>query len=127
MATEGSNKLIAKFMGYEYRQGVALGGSWSRFFKIGGVFEESFPYAKYHNSWSWLMPVVEKINLIKEINVEFTIDKYCSGWIVWDKNNTGDLNMNQHYERDTSQPLIDNTYKSVIEFIKWYNCQELSS
>ena len=73
---------------------------------------------QYHESWNWLMPVVEKINTI-------TIDNY------------GEMNvMISAHEcligEDYYHPIVDikiepeksmkqMVYKAVVEFIKWYN------
>lgn len=73
----------------------------------------------YHESWDWLMPVVEKIehglppfedgNLI---NVTIGPTRYCS---IQDSN--GEL-----IEIITSEPTkIRTVYNAVVEFIEWYN------
>jgi hypothetical protein len=48
MNTTENNKLIAEFMGYPY------------FLSDSGV--DSWGDDEFHQSWDWLMPVVEKIN-----------------------------------------------------------------
>jgi hypothetical protein len=61
-AVQEGNKLIAKFMG---------GKTWNNDIFLFPVGEsplehqsEMAKYFKYHSSWDWLMPVVEKINEI---------------------------------------------------------------
>jgi hypothetical protein len=72
-------------------------------------------YAKYHTSWDWLMPVVEKINLINNeifgvtINGNKTTIEDCFG--------INELCI----ESDKNFSMILNTYDAVIEFIKWNN------
>ena len=55
---------------------------------------------KYHTSWDWLMPVVQKCY---KINNEENFDKLSDA---------------------VSTLSIDNTYKEVVEFIKKYNEDE---
>ena len=55
MTTTESNKLIAEFMGTEWHK---------EFFKSVCIISPSnIPY-KFHTSWEWLMPVVDKIELL---------------------------------------------------------------
>ena len=122
-----NNKLIAEFMGYKYYKKVLL--DWS---DCGGIYEwtdvfskipiltndyledeqryfqNGFPgkdYAKiiynpnYDGDWNQLMPVIEKILLIAtELN---DLEKFS---IITDQ-----------------VPYINEVYKAVVEFIKWYN------
>lgn len=95
---------------------------------------------KYHSSWDWLMPVVEKIENIsigrfaKQIKMDdcAPIDGYF--WFKTSKdiiriyanvyywNPEYDIEgLTQNFEGDTK---IEATYKAVIEFIKWYNQQK---
>lgn len=114
---ESKNKIIAEFMGYRYETGVSLSGSWSRYFKNGGTFEDSFPEAKYDTSWDWLMPVVEKIEAIPgayvDIHREATKVKFCpkeiSEWshTAWNQ-----------------ESKITHVYTAVTKFIEWYNSQK---
>ena len=94
MEISEGNKLIAEFMGLVYRNGYNYTG-WYK-----STTTEKFAYIicdterlKYHSSWDWLMPVIEKIegmsNYIrnkkiysydftfiedsKDVNVEFKI------------------------------------------------------
>jgi len=89
------NKLIAEFMG--------LVNSYSD--------KDYTKWMKYNSSWDWLMPVVEQIehlNYFVDINHWTSI--YKAEWET----------------RDCIVTVIDgtkfkNTYKAVVEFIKWYN------
>jgi len=106
MKIEESNKLIAEFMDIHPSQNV-------------GIRERH-----YDKDWNQLMPVVEKIMSIKNINFDMTIkfgveDDYCtlrtrekfnkaSNW-NWDL-----LVCEQNKGKET-------VYKTVVEFIKWYN------
>ena len=57
---------------------------------------------KYHTSWDWLMPVVQKIDdLFGESNdVDYWINRIHNAVLLFD---------------------IDNTYDAVVEFIKEHN------
>lgn len=110
------NELIAEFIGgenSEYHQeriyfkpdGFMGSGWWHR------------DYLKFDTSWDWIMPVVEKIEQIidskmKELGPEITDLNDPKGWRAWD------------YQRIDLSTKIDEVYKSVIEFIKWYNQQK---
>ena len=64
-------------------------------------------YSKYHTSWDWLMPVVRKI-------VEISCDE----------TDKCDVFMSNEYNSilDTIPlAIIEDSYKVVIEFIKYYN------
>ena len=76
-----NNKLIAEFMGSN------LNGleSWQ--------YEDEL---KYHTSWDWLMPVVQKCFEVAKHEDDFSV-------IIW------------------SLPYMDTTYDEVVEFIKQYN------
>ena len=79
MTTEEGNKIIAEFTGN------AFADDW---------------HLKYHSSWDWLMPVVEKCKTVK-------LKKYDYDWWL------------------IHSPLINvqikSTWLAVIEFINWYN------
>ena len=108
---EKDNKLIAEFMGFPTQTDVV--DDRTKAYYVGdiittdntdnenedGVFHPDD--MRFHNSWDWLMPVVEKI-LNKSDNDEL-IERFCA--------NTNHLNH-------------DATYKAVVEFIKFYNTKK---
>jgi hypothetical protein len=70
-----------------------------------GVYDPlRIEHLRYHDSWNWLIPVIEKI-----VNLGLTSDiKNCAG---------------QAY-KVSHEPIgneIPIHYKNVVEFIKWYN------
>lgn len=65
-------------------------------------------YYKFHKSWDWLMPAVEKIEKINEDNEDFIING--SACYVPDI-----------HKSITRLSKIKATYKGVIKFIKHYN------
>ena len=78
----------------------------------GGIkhFEGTPDMMKYHSSWDWLMPVVEKI---ESLGYDFSIDNCYVR--IWDGGQSD-------FEMTFSEPTkLLTTYFAVIEFIKWYN------
>jgi len=94
---------------------------------------------KYHCSWDWLMPVVEKIETttwkfplnLNELTLKrnlsfanvFIFQSFDSriefiGWSVFLELEGTGLRFGS-YEK--SQSKIEATYFAVVEFIKWYN------
>ena len=103
MNTTESNKLIAEFMGAQNNNPY---GEYELYgileFINDGLNEQHFFPLKdmrFHESWDWLMPVVEKC--LTELNDE---DNYYS--MLHDALFT--IN-------------IDEVYQSVINYILWYN------
>lgn len=87
-----------------------------------GKSSESQKYMlKYHYDWNWLMPVVEQINSIcvkngEELSNHSRAQEHLSNqldnplhWKSW----------SYHYIKLSTD--INNVYKQVVEFIKWYN------
>ena len=106
-----NNKLIAEFMGYKLMS-CNRGKAWDigksipskdHLFPIQGVLHTGNEL-KFHTSWDWLMPVINKIRSMDSTYEVEEVGKYD-----WD-------NEISHYEFD-----LDLTYESVVEFIKQYN------
>lgn len=70
---------------------------------------------KYHDSWDWLMPVVDKINgmgydvLILGNGIK-TLTHSCEI-----------TSTSAVYAAKAGDSLHETVYKAVVEFIKWYN------
>ena len=113
-----NNGLIADFMGKPRHQ------EYKTFFRVenedgsvGMVHAEDF---KYHTSWDWLMPVVQKISNMKEVEVEFTIgDRF-----VWVTAEFGDsVFFSGNNPEDKKEPMISKVYRGAVKFIEQYNNQ----
>ena len=110
------NKLIAEFMGIKIIQ--------SRYGCNHPLVTCPYPdYSnlKYHSSWDWLMPVVEKIenDLQDSFNVDIINKNQCE--IV---RNGNEFICGYGFET-IYHSKIKAVYYSVVEFIKWYNlCQK---
>lgn len=123
MNTLENNKLIAEFMNNWFEKTNRD----DTFIEIGinvprSSERESSLYwltdLEFHNSWDWLMPVVDKIeSIIFEENNFFNVTIggtiYC---VIQDSN--GEV-YDVSYEGEESKFKV--VYKAVIEFIKWYN------
>lgn len=79
---------------------------------------------RYHSDWSWLMPVVEKIETL-----------YDTG-IFYDGHRQPEVhNVRIYAKRGGSGTIvifygkskIETTYNAVVEFIKWYNLESLKN
>ena len=71
---------------------------------------------EYHESWDWLMPVVDNIDSIEVNGDTFAIDMFQTGCQVFRYSMyNGEIITTEGVNR------LDATYKAVIEFIKWYN------
>ena len=122
MIIEKGNILIAEFMGYTYgkvsgwvhgsRKGVYKKDEQNNLIEF--HLEEQI---KYHLSWSWLMPVVEKIESIGFCTrFDFNIDNGQTIYF-WDH---PDDNAIIHYN-EISLDKITAVWNSIIKFIQWYN------
>ena len=90
------NKLIAEFMGSEWHK------AW---FKDVCIISPSNISYKFHSSWDWLMPVVQKI---ESLGYVFTIQG--------GKAEFGE--MISKPQCFTSKDKLSSTYDAVVEFIK---------
>ena len=107
MNTIENNKLIAEFMGIKTTNGI--------------VFQDAntneFHTIKYHESWDWLMPVVEKINLLDDYR--YTVYIASMDTRIED-NITGDVVVDIDCKHSIDE-LIRSVYEAVVEFINQYN------
>lgn len=121
------NVMIAEFMEYGYRDESGF-IDWV----INGVaFDEE--HLKFHSSWDWMMTVVEKIArcLTKEEEVIYNgEDSYFDSYYL---RTFGMLNSQtkefmvriNRFSLHKSVSLIDATWAAVVEFIKYWNTQQV--
>jgi len=143
--TTESNKLLAKFMGYEYvphlPEAIYKPGWWykntpDKYSKIGSKptkFVESYFLCRRHgdlrysNEWNWLMRVVEKIeklnlsNFYDEnnfMNVSVDIESgHCHIFVELNYDPSHRITGVSNYDT----PKLKLVYSQVVEFVKWYN------
>lgn len=120
---KASNKLIAEFMELkptEWRgmYSISHNHCTSRKNTPKEALDGFASIAKYHSSWDWLMPVVDKIESIifdedNSFNVTIGSTNYC---VIQDSH--GEV-----YDavEDYKETKLLTTYSAVVEFIKWYN------
>ena len=112
-----TNKLIAKFMGYDINRivdelPVDINGNYT-------THNNKYVYApslQYNSSWDWLMSVVEKI----EYEYMYSVSPTWEHCVII---NAGD-NKDRLYIETEGRSKKEATYKAVVEFIKWYNKQQ---
>jgi hypothetical protein len=127
------NKRIAEFMGavaeqwYPANKELApeMTGTHMVFPKDkeypGNEKHHSVSCLKYHTSWEWLMPVVDKIESIGQTHVEFG-KKHCRIQPIL-YNPKKDC-MEWHVLHETQcATKIEAVYTAVTSFITWYNQQ----
>jgi hypothetical protein len=76
---------------------------------------------KYHSSWDWLMPVVEKIETLFDNNIVVNIyDERCTIEVSTQYAMAKDFHLpNEFYNNEG--PKIKSVWLSVTEFLQWYN------
>lgn len=114
------NELIAEFMGipqmHDYK-----GVMWDIQRTGKQIFGVRPDELRYHSSWDWLMPVVEKIE-----SLQFKVDIYFCGCSITDR---GGQNTTWPDGKPICHGLgdskIEGAYQAVVEFIKWHNHKTL--
>lgn len=135
MNTTDNNKLIAEFMelkptkihsNYQWNDGV--------FFSVVEYTEEKakqaiYEYVKYHESFDWLIPVVEKIESIgKNDYFVHIMGNSCfittNNPCILEKNNYDECIISSveifSYKEDMQPTKLECIYRVVVEFIKWH-------
>lgn len=114
------NKLIADFLGLWWHENGTISGYPSVLNMRMGV--DTFDDLKFHISWDWLMPVVEKI---EREGYEVEISSQMEGReddrnLVWHQDTyIGDgVNI---FAKGYGDSKIKSVYMAVLDFIKWYN------
>lgn len=114
------NKLIAEFMGLSTMLNAGDGytfpfpithGDFDSLYQTDCGFGEDLIY---HESWDWIIPVVEKIQSLGAI--DFVISVGHSVVVSWDDGTA-------YFEqtKGSGNKSIETVYAAVILFIKWYN------
>ncbi len=121
------NKLIAEFMGAEVDNRGLGEAAWLTAPKKKTSNWIPIDALQYHSSWDWLMGVVEKIESLGFFTLVAT--SRMGGYKYYMNIATGVGIVNETMDNPSkfmgqSDSKIDAVYKTVIEFIKWYNNQK---
>lgn len=121
---EEGNKLIAEFMGLKEPVFNPISNSFlvylpdCSFNNNEGLI--GYAPVKWHTSWDWLMPVVEKIERNGAIiEIWLSIGKGCR--ITVPKSKEG-----HWFAGRESNELIEAVWLAVVDFVKWYNSNNQS-
>ena len=111
------NKLIAEFMGLEKNDF----GYWVNKDYLFGAQLKLFDFElKFHSSWDWLMPVVEKIE--KDMDMWIRIERDYI-FVCRFNDYSGIISSSNTFTHNKGK--IYGVWLAVVEFIKWYNsCQK---
>ena len=109
MKTTENNQLIAEFMGCASQLHLTE-------HPITGEYTDPNEF-EYHNSWDWIMPVIEKIECISNFDVRIFL-KRCTidGCLPYKE--FGSM------IEGIGKTKLEAVYNAVIEFINWYNKQK---
>ena len=106
-----NNKLIAEFMGGKLKWLNKIDSSYvSGYANIAGL--------KFHKSWDWLMPVVEKIESLNINEIPIEVHIHSNDCLI------SDIEHNSIGELSSLGSKIKSVYECVVEFIKWYNNEQ---
>lgn len=118
---KNDNELIAEFMGLRFEPGKPAPENVPSFYRLTtGDHIDVIEIQNYSKSWDWLMPVVEKIDSLPEIDFEM-YPAYKSigqraGVGVKIRTSPGEILV-----LPEGRSRIEVVYKAVVLFIKWYN------
>ena len=116
----GNNKLIAEFMmGRKVEDGLNA-PMMAYLDNEGNYYHED--ELRYHNSWNWLMPVVEEIEEIalEEVKGVYKRHRFCVNFNFTQAEIT-DMSTGMIVGYGDVGRKLDSTYEAVVEFINWYN------
>lgn len=121
-----NNEVIAEFMGAE--KGLSTEAYPNVYTGVShnmmGIITVDVSRMKFHTSWDWLMPVVEKI---EDLEVVDRFDIYKNDVYIWAEDYLEnkcriELSYGEIHNPDYSTK-IEAVYNAILTFIKWYNTQ----
>jgi hypothetical protein len=129
MSTTDNNKLLAEFLGWHSKK-INITASRPKGEGIELYLKEVTEYnrefiedeLKFHTDWNWLMQVVEKI---ESLQFQSNNDVFK---VVIDYGMCTIYNMINNLEtivNVSKSTKIEAVYNACVEFVKWYNTQEL--
>lgn len=101
------NMLIAEFMGVQVIDETAIRPNLECF---------RLSELRYHNSWEWLMPVIQKIqSMTNENNVRYNLILGDTSLLI-----NPQVNPEKYFVR-YDRNLLDACKGAIVDFINWYN------
>ena len=127
------NKLIAEFIGWTYVKVKSKKIDWWIPYRNDKMAPNiiNHPYLQitysnsrilalcFHESWDWLMPVLEKIEQLKNMNV-YTGKTKLGEFHIEITHEKGLLDK-CIFVKDKTLTKLESYYKAIVEFIQWYN------
>ena len=103
--------LIAVFMDAEIHGDgrVAIFNGTERYFVEG----DSRKCLRYHNSWSWIMPVAKKFGYLFDNVLDGRFDLEACDQFNFDSEY-------EHFQEALTNMEIETLYEFIVEFINWY-------
>jgi hypothetical protein len=122
MEEKQGNKLVALFMGAFYKSWKDNRTNRYRFDKpIGETYAFLARDLKYHTSWDWLMPVVEKIEELASLQYWIELSgRRCTIYEMVNYGSNGKVIISE-YGSTNSESKIHATWLAITDFIQWYN------
>jgi hypothetical protein len=90
------NKIIAEFMGFTQEKNIGWYDNNEVMSQIYGIQDNCFDELLFHDSWDWLMPVIEEIDHTSYEPIESIEDALATR-------------------------CLNDTYKAVAEYVKEYH------
>ena len=109
---EHNNRMIANFMGVKFKDDNEYINELKEMRSNGIFFEQGYMASelKYHISWDWLMPVVDKI--------ESFIDTHGNNYKFSIQNETSYIHCANIISSPSAKSKIESAYEVVIKFIE---------
>lgn len=128
-----ANKIIAEFMGARIYEAPNNGRQiiwWAEYpAELSPIPYETvrnLSSLEYDTDWNWLMPVVEKIEAMEEMDGNRIITKWVhimgKGCII-EIDSLKDCEIAICHTHDSPMTKLEAVYTAVVEFIKWHNTQ----
>ena len=107
MTTQETNKLIAEFMGDKVL-----------YSQLDYCTDEAFPFddLHFHESWDWLMPVVEQIE-----SLGYCYDRIDGDVFINKQSSLGGGSIIPNPMDHNTMTMLGKTYCVVVQFIEYYN------
>lgn len=80
---------------------------------------------RYHDSWDWMMPVIENINSFQAKYVGSGVSLHHRNCLLGYHASSNGSHVYEKsfdtYKNDQTKTLLENTFDAIVEFINWYN------